>query len=170
MPSTDSKLSKKDKREPLPDWVDVQADLSLCWLQRSTCRFCRALAHLSWLPFSLEAVSLYIRDSYDIKRVQEVNNLMKRWFDNWKFMKTYLQSNLNCSNTDGSFAIANSNSFLSPNNFSDSSRKQIFQKIFLFYHEIVCCVYSLESPHWGDSNEHPQHTIIVCKIDKKKLP
>ena len=28
-------------------------------------------------------------------------------------------------------------------NSSDSSRKQIFRDIFLFYHEIVCCVYSL---------------------------
>ena len=36
-------------------------------------------------------------------------------------------------------------------NSSDSSRKQIFKKIFLFYHEIVC----------GDSNEYTQHTIIV---------
>ena len=32
---------------------------------------------------------------------------------------------------------------------------------FLFYHGIVCCVYSLESPHRGDSNEYTQHTIIV---------
>ena len=32
---------------------------------------------------------------------------------------------------------------------------------FLFYHAIVCCVYSLESPHRGDSNEYTQHTIIV---------
>ena len=32
---------------------------------------------------------------------------------------------------------------------------------FLFYHVIVCCVYSLESPHRGDSNEYTQHTIIV---------
>ena len=33
--------------------------------------------------------------------------------------------------------------------------------IFLFYHGIVCCVYSLESPHRGDSNEYTKHTIIV---------
>ena len=32
---------------------------------------------------------------------------------------------------------------------------------FLFYHGIVCCVYSLESPHRGDSNEYIQHIIIV---------
>ena len=33
--------------------------------------------------------------------------------------------------------------------------------VFLFYHGIVCCVYSLELPHQGDSNEYTQHTIIV---------
>ena len=32
---------------------------------------------------------------------------------------------------------------------------------FLFYHGIVYCVYLLESPHRGDSNEYTQHTIIV---------
>ena len=40
--------------------------------------------------------------------------------------------------------------FESLGNSFDSSRKQIFRDIielFLFYHEIVCCVYSLESPH-----------------------
>ena len=36
--------------------------------------------------------------------------------------------------------------------------------MFLFYHEIVCCVYSLESPDQGNSNEYTQHTIIVKKI------
>ena len=46
-------------------------------------------------------------------------------------------------------------------NSSDSIRKQIFREIFLFHHEIVCCVYSLESPHRGDSNKYTQHTIIV---------
>ena len=46
MPSTASKLSKMDKREPLPYWVDIQADLSLCWSHRPYCKFCRALAHI----------------------------------------------------------------------------------------------------------------------------
>ena len=48
-----------------------------------------------------------------------------------------------------------------PTKFSDRLRKQMFRKIFVFYHEIVCCVYSLESPHRGDSNEYIQHTIFV---------
>ena len=66
-----------------------------------------------------------------------------------------VKSNLKCSNTDGSFAMANSNSrFESLQNSSYRSRKQIFKEIFLFYHETVCCVYSLESPHRGDSNDH----------------
>ena len=40
----------------------------------------------------------------------------------------------------------------------------------LFYNEIVYCVYSLELPHWGDSNEYTQHTIIMYVIKKKKNP
>ena len=81
-----------------------------------------------------------------------------------------IQSNLDSSNTDGSFNMANSNSFFEfLRNSSDSSRKQIFREIFLFYYEIVCCVYSLESPHRGDSNEYTQHTIIVWKIEKISL-
>ena len=27
----------------------------------------------------------------------------------------------------------------------------------------VCCVFSLESPHWGDSNEYTQYTIFHIK-------
>ena len=73
-----------------------------------------------------------------------------------------LQYNLNGSNPDGSFTVDDSNSFFeSLRNSSDSSRKQIFREILSFYHEIVCCVYSLESPYRGDSNEYTQHTIIV---------
>ena len=73
-----------------------------------------------------------------------------------------IQCNLSGSNTDGSFTVDDSNSFFqSLQNSSNSSRKQIFRDFFLFYHGIVCCVYSLESPHRGDSNEYTQHTIIV---------
>ena len=77
-----------------------------------------------------------------------------------------LQYNLSGSNTDGSFTVDDSNSFCqSLQNSSNSSRKQIFRDFFLFYHGIVCCVYTLESPHRGDSNEYTQHTIIVLKIE-----
>ena len=36
----------RDKWEPLPYWVDVQADLSLNWSHGSYCNFCHALAHI----------------------------------------------------------------------------------------------------------------------------
>ena len=35
----------------------------------------------------------------------------------------------------------------------------------IFLNMKVCCVVSLESPHWGDSNEYTQYTIF--KIKKK---
>ena len=43
--------SKRDKREPLSYWVDVQADMSLCWLRISYCRFCRTLAQIKGCSF-----------------------------------------------------------------------------------------------------------------------
>ena len=36
----------------------------------------------------------------------------------------------------------------------------------IFYNIKVCCVFSLESPHWGESNEYTQYTVF--KIKKKK--
>ena len=35
-----------------------------------------------------------------------------------------------------------------------------YRENLLFYHENVCCVYSLELPHRGNSNDYTQHTII----------
>ena len=40
---------KRDEQEPLPYWVDVQADLSLCWSHTSYCRFCRVLVQISFI-------------------------------------------------------------------------------------------------------------------------
>ena len=74
----------------------------------------------------------------------------------------YIQSNLNSSNTDGSFTVTDSNSFFSPYEIlSENHENKIFTDIFLFCHEIVCCVYSLESHHRGNSNEYTQYTIII---------
>ena len=33
----------------------------------------------------------------------------------------------------------------------------------IFYNMKVCCVFSLESPHGGDSNENTQYTIFNIK-------
>ena len=73
-----------------------------------------------------------------------------------------VQLNLKSSNTDGSFTMVNSNSFLSPYEILQIAQENRYLVvIFLFYHEIVCCVYSLELPHQGNSNEYTQHTIIL---------
>ena len=42
---------KRNVRDYLPYWVDVQADLNLCWSHRSYCRSCRALAHIHVLSY-----------------------------------------------------------------------------------------------------------------------
>ena len=46
-----------------------------------------------------------------------------------------------------------------------SARSDIF---LIFFNMKVYCVFSLESPHRGDSNEYTQHTIF--KMNKKKHP
>ena len=66
--------------------------------------------------------------------------------------------------------MANSNSFLSPYEILPiAQKKKIFREVFSFYHEIVCFVNSLESPHRVDSNEYTQQTIIVQKIGNNSL-
>ena len=42
---------------------------------------------------------------------------------------------------------------------------------FIFFNMKVCCVFSLESPHRGDSNDYTQYTIfnIKRKIDLNYL-
>ena len=74
----------------------------------------------------------------------------------------FLQYNLNGSNPDGSFTVDDSNSFFSPYKILPIAQENGYLGIFfLVYHGIVCCVYSLELPHQGNSNEYTQHTIIV---------
>ena len=42
--------------------------------------------------------------------------------------------------------------------------------ISIFFNMKVCCVFSLESPHRGDSNEYTQYTIFnVKKENHRKL-
>ena len=36
--------------------------------------------------------------------------------------------------------------------------------IFIVFKMKVCCVLSLESPHWGDSNKDTQYTIFNIKM------
>ena len=57
--------------------------------------------------------------------------------------------------------MANSNSFLSPYEILPIAQEKKYLGKFSYYHEIVCCVYSLELPHRGNSNEYTQHTIIL---------
>ena len=51
--------------------------------------------------------------------------------------------------------VDDSNSFFSPYKILPITQENKYSMIFfLFYHGLVCCVYSLELPHRGDSNEY----------------
>ena len=68
------------------------------------------------------------------------------------------------------FTMANLKSFLSPYEILlvRAQENKYLGKIFLFYHEIVCCVSLLESPNRGNANKYTKHNIILYKI--KKIP
>ena len=69
----------------------------------------------------------------------------------------HIQYNLNGSNTDDLFTVDESNSFFIPYKILPIAQENKYLMVFfLFYQGIVCCVYSLELPHGGDSNECTQ--------------
>ena len=58
---------KRDEGVPLPYWVDVLANVSLCQSQMSYCRFCHALArtiNIQWLPEHIKVHILWSFQSY----------------------------------------------------------------------------------------------------------
>ena len=63
--------SKWGRREPLPYWMYVQDDLSLCWSHWSYCRFCRALGQMSmfWFKNTL-SLSTSVSNSIILGRVK----------------------------------------------------------------------------------------------------
>ena len=70
------------------------------------------------------------------------------WLPITRVFTYIIQYNLNGSNTDGSFTVDNSNSFFSPYKILPIAQENKYLGIFfLFYHGIVCCLYSLELPH-----------------------
>ena len=50
--------------------------------------------------------------------------------------------------------------WISPNSIMGTAQQK-WNSSFPFYHDIVCCVYSLESSRRGDSYVYTQLTIIV---------
>ena len=51
--------SKRDEWEPLLYWVDVHADLSLCWSHKSDCRVFLVLAHILLPTYCLFVLRFY---------------------------------------------------------------------------------------------------------------
>ena len=57
-----------------------------------------------------------------------------------QFASEYLQSNLDGSNTDGSFTMANSNSFLSPYEILPIAQENKYLKKFSYFIVKLCVV------------------------------
>ena len=81
-------------------------------------------------------------------------NIGCRTFGSINRRKEIILYNLNGSNTDGSFTVDDSISFFSPYKILPIAQENKYLGFFfLILSGIVSCVYSLESPHRGDSNE-----------------
>ena len=76
---------------------------------------------------------------------------------------TFVQYNPNGSNLDGSFTVDDSNSFFSPYKILPTAQENKYEGIFfLFNHGIVCCVYSLESPHCVENQkDYPKLSLFA---------
>ena len=72
-----------------------------------------------------------------------------------------IQSNLDSSNTDGSFTMANSNSFLSPYEiYQIDQENKYLRKLSCFIMKLyVVCTHEY-TLLWGDSNEYTQ---LLCR-------
>ena len=58
---------------------------------------------------------------------------MIHWWGYGPLCKQNIQSNLNGSNTDGSFTMANSNSFLSPNEIHPTAQENKYLEKFTYF-------------------------------------
>ena len=81
-----------------------------------------------------------------------------------------LQSNFNGSNTFGTMQISSRQGKFEPMKVDYSARSGSLIRIsfLIFFNMKECCVFSLESPDRGDSNEYTQYTIF--NIKKENYP
>ena len=76
----------------------------------------------------------------------------------------YLQSNFNGSNTFRTMKISSRQGKFEPMKVACSARSGgNIGIIFSIFFHMKTCVFSLESPHRGDSNEYTQHAIVNIK-------
>ena len=77
------------------------------------------------------------------------------------YISMQMQSNFNGSNTFGTMKISSRQGYFEPMRVDNSARSGgIIRISLIFYNMKVYCVFTLESPHRGDSNECTQYTIF----------
>ena len=68
---------KRDKREPFPYWVVVQADLSLCWSPGCYCKFCHVLAHIYLMLLLICFLQTYIHLGPVVQSIVSLMNSLR---------------------------------------------------------------------------------------------
>ena len=64
------------------DWADAQADLSLCWVHRSSCWFCHAAAHVIVIPSSFTPLNCFLSQStvFQASRGIGIDWIWRTWY------------------------------------------------------------------------------------------
>ena len=89
--------------------------------------------------------------------------------DTWYFRKKkQVQSNFNGSNTFGTMEISSRQGLFESLRVYYRARPGGIIGVSIFFIMKVYCVFSWESPRWGDSNEYTQYTIFQYK--KENFP
>ena len=84
---------KRDKRELLPYWVNVQAEMSLCWSHRSYCRFRFALAQLYLTMYAVNTLTVKHQHLISNSILCTFNRLSRFWItvidiNRWSCVRT----------------------------------------------------------------------------------
>ena len=141
-------------------------------LSRYTCWFESSLGtHVRQYVFSHSAHVFLDQTIYNYMYATRWDNVTSNMCNQWRLrsacasmqsdqslcLALYGQSSNQCiywetAKTDR--AVQMSDTFAFSNKANTGWKVLIF---FLFRHENISCKYSLEAPHWGTSNEYPQH-------------
>ena len=89
----------------------------------------------------------------------------------WTSTLSHIQLNINGSNTCGTTKICSRRVLRANEGLLKSQVRWHNRDILLIYFNMkVYCVFSLESPQWGDSNEYSQYTIEAILISTHNIP
>ena len=131
---------KRDKRELLPYWVDVQAGLNICWSQRSYWKYILSWAGSFGFSYGRTVIVVTVASKTYIDLLLSLNkSLRKHAYSNIQKISPPKNEKFQTTNSDFFFHISAQN---------------------------INCGYSLEPPRRGGSNKYPQSMFLSRNKEK----